>query len=146
MYFSKKLKYKLLFISLLAGCFVFNYGKLFAQRRLTMDGYEQLYSYWAKGLETTRKALKVNNADFFMFQRFCEKKVDSLRANFIIGIGAGKVDSSTIVQTLSDEEKNITKLYRQFEFIKKTYPNSVEEYRHPLQPFAQSICDSAGCT
>src|ERR1700722_547245 len=99
MYFLKKLKYNLLFISLLAGCFVFNYGKVSAQHKLTMDGFEQLYSYWAKGLETTRKALNVNNADFFMFQRFYEKKVDSLRANFIIGIGAGKIDSSSLAQT-----------------------------------------------
>ena len=119
---------------------------LYAQKKMTRDGFEQLYSYWAKALEATRIKLGVENQEYYLFQRFSEKHLDSLRGSFIIGISKGTIDPTNVEERMTDVEIPIEKLYKQYQAIKKEYPSSVDEFRRPRINQFQSACDSSGCT
>jgi len=123
-----------------------NSGKLSAQAHISPDGFEQVFSYWAKGLENTRQKLEASTTEFMTFQRFYEKQIDSLRAIFLMEIGAGKIDSLNATGKIKEEERNVSSLYQQFKIIEKTYPSSVDEYRHAISPRMATVCDTSGCT
>src|SRR6185312_6507676 len=103
--------------------------------------FEELYKHWCSGLENARKALHINNADFFTFRRFFEKQIDSLRPGFMQGISFSNVtekERTLCAQTIT--------LYKRFQAIEREYPSSVEPYR-TASPFRlMSACDSSGCT
>ncbi len=130
---------------LFASCLlVFSSLRLSAQTVITPQKFEDIYEHWFYSMDKFQLAAGLNKEDLGVFTRFSEKKIDSLRGNFMQLINSGKVTSDNVnvyEDVLADK---LSGIYKKFEIIKSLYPSSVEEYRNvALQPQAcASACDN----
>ena len=126
--------------------FALNSATVFSQNHGgESEDFEKVYAYWLKGIEKCRETVGANSFDFLVFQRFYENKLDAERGRFLFETSKGKPDMAKAEKRMQAEEKIILGLYRQFEQVKKEFPSSVNEFKHPFHG-VQSLCDSTGCT
>jgi len=130
----------------IAQCFTLSNNALFAQHRDPEEENTRIFSYWYKGLETAQNKLGVTTEDFTVFKRFEKKQVDSLLTNFLWGVRAGEIDSSTLLNKIADEETSLMSLYAKYEAIKKEFPSSIESVRTTAPISLTTTCDPSGCT
>ncbi|HXP51355.1 MAG TPA: hypothetical protein VN922_15465, partial [Bacteroidia bacterium] len=123
--------------------FALNSVSVFSQaHKGESEEFEKIYSYWLKGMEKCRTAVGATSFDFLVFQRFYENKIDAERGKFMLGLNKGEITPANAEQRMQAEEKIIIGLYKQFEEVKKEFPSSVDEYKHPFHG-VQNICDSS---
>jgi gliding motility-associated-like protein len=106
---------------------------------------ERVISYWGQCLYHAKHSLALNQEDYLLFCRFEESNLDKLRAQFMLGLGTNKVDTSLINTQVKEMGKQIVSLYRQFEKTEAEYPSSIDEYRKYNLHRAMSACDTSGC-
>jgi len=117
-----------------------------AQKNVSAEKFEQIFSYWYKGLETARVNVGAGNCDYMAFQRFYEAKIDTIRAGFMRQIGSGGIDSTNVKTAMALQVIQLSALYDQFKQVMKGYPSSVDEYKHPMPRNFPTGCDTTGCT
>lgn len=143
---------KLLFLStILTICLLFNNsGKLLSQSKLdyrpqanNVEDFENIYLHWFFALDKARLTNNIPRQEFDVFSRFYEKKIDSLRVDFMQQITDGKVTTTNVAKQESELTNSIVSLFHKFQTVEKLYPSSVDEYRKYKAPYLTGSCDSA---
>jgi hypothetical protein len=119
-------------------------GSLLAQINTKDNDYDPVSAHWYSSLEAARLKSGASKDDFEVFNRFCEKRIDSIRSGFVLSLRKFSIKSSNSSKIIKEKENAIVELYKKYKSIKKEFPSSVEEFKHPSHRL-MSTCDSAGC-
>jgi len=140
----KKLKpaFSALFIVASLICYLPLYSQ---NNKVSSEKFEQIFSYWYKGLEIARKDLAASNSEYLTFQRFYETQIDSIRADFMRKIGSRDISDASADAATDAEVQKISRLYTQFKEVERKFPSSTDQYRHAMPMGLPAGCDTLGC-
>lgn len=127
--------------------FVLSSFGVYAQQHTVADEeeFERLADYWRLAMRDTKHRLGISDNDFNTFQNFYQLKNDSLRLNFIRKLRKGTLTEKNIDPYMASIVSQEMVYYKQFQQIKKEYPNSVGEYVTNDYKQPQAACNP-GCT
>jgi gliding motility-associated-like protein len=136
---------KLLFFTFFSIIFLLLFGnkEAFSQAVNQKETFEDVYQHWFFAVDKFRANERLNSNDFGTFSRFSEKKLDSLRGDFMRKIGKDEVTLANVKDYEGVLVKAINTIYERFEIIKQAYPSSVAELKPATNPFLLQTCNSS---
>ncbi|HTA27778.1 MAG TPA: PKD domain-containing protein [Bacteroidia bacterium] len=118
----------------------------FAQNKEYSEQIEQTTISWNTALENVRTKFAVSKEDFAIFTRFEAINLEALKKDLKAKAGNTNSDKEKMGIAAVEVQNKMETLYNKFLNTKKTYPSSVEEYKHPPNIASSNPCDSSGCT
>lgn len=128
-------------IGILSSVGLFAQDKPFSKE----EEFENLSDYWRLAMRDVKHKLGLSNVDFESFTNFYALKNDSMNLEFRRKLRKGKLNAENIDEYMAFMESQEMFYYRQFEQIKKDYPNSVGEYIPGKEDKPFATCNP-GCT
>ncbi len=138
----------------IAAILLFGMGVVKAQNTNSVissnsENLEQAFSQWDAMMSTVQASSGASDADFATFIRFEETELQVGKNAFISESRKANFEPMAVAASLQNTKEYVYLVYRMFNDTKKTYPSSVEEYKHPLSSraiFTANPCDSLGCS